>query len=221
MKRVTGIGGIFFKAKEAPSLRAWYKRHLGIDVQAWGGAAFDWTDAEGKPVAGTTAWLIDPQESNHFAPSSAPFMVNYRVEDLHALVKVLKKEGCNVLEKIDESEYGRLAWAIDPEGNKVELWQTPQGQRPADPHRSPPLLSRPRSCENSDMRKWLLAGLAVVAISVAGLSYHVFVARRNAEHYRGLIESQSPAEKHNHYREILRFYDPFDDTRLRARQWVA
>ena len=63
MKRVTGIGGIFFKAKDAPSLQAWYKRHLGIDVQPWGGAAFDWTAAEGKPVAGTTAWLIDPQES--------------------------------------------------------------------------------------------------------------------------------------------------------------
>ena len=112
MKRVTGIGGIFFKAKDAPSLQAWYKRHLGIDVQAWGGAAFDWTDAEGKPVAGTTAWSIDPQESDHFAPSSAPFMVNYRVEDLHALVKALKEEGCNVLEKIDESEYGKFGWVI-------------------------------------------------------------------------------------------------------------
>jgi predicted enzyme related to lactoylglutathione lyase len=128
MKRVTGIGGVFFKVKDAPSLRAWYKRHLGIDVQVWGGAAFDWTDAEGKPVAGTTSWCIDPQESDHFAPSSAPFMVNYRVEDLHALVKVLKEEGCNVLEKIDESEYGKFAWVIDPEGNKVELWQPPQGQ---------------------------------------------------------------------------------------------
>ncbi len=63
MKRVTGIGGIFFKAKDAPSLQAWYKRHLGIDVQAWGGAAFAWTDAEGKPVAGTTAWLIDRRKA--------------------------------------------------------------------------------------------------------------------------------------------------------------
>ena len=62
MKRVTGIGGIFFKAKDAPSLQAWYKRHLGIDIQVWGGAAFTWTDAEGKPVAGTTAWSIGPQE---------------------------------------------------------------------------------------------------------------------------------------------------------------
>src|ERR1700752_435650 len=79
MKRVTGIGGIFFKAKDAPSRRAWYKRHLGIDVQAWGGASFTWTDPEGKPVAGTTAWCIFKQESDHFAPSSAPYMVNYRV----------------------------------------------------------------------------------------------------------------------------------------------
>ena len=127
MKRVTGIGGIFFKAKDAPSLQAWYKQHLGIDVQVWGGAAFDWSDADGKPVAGTTAWLIAPEESKQFAPSSAPFMVNYRVDDLHALVKALKEEGCNVLEKIDESDYGKFAWVIDPEGNKVELWQPPQG----------------------------------------------------------------------------------------------
>jgi len=84
-------------------------RHLGIDVQVWGGAAFTWTDAAGKPVAGTTAWSICPQEGESFALSSAPFMVNYRVEDLHALVKVLKEEGCNVLEKIDESEYGKFA----------------------------------------------------------------------------------------------------------------
>src|SRR5260370_19874941 len=86
MKRVTGIGGIFFKAKDAPALQAWYKRHLGIDVQVWGGAAFTWTDAEGTPVAGTTAWCIDRQASDHFAPSSAPFMVNYRPAYLHALV---------------------------------------------------------------------------------------------------------------------------------------
>ena len=69
MKRVTGIGGIFFKAKDAPTLQAWYKRHLGIDVQVWGGAAFTWTDSKGNPVGGTTAWLIDPAQSDHFAPS--------------------------------------------------------------------------------------------------------------------------------------------------------
>ena len=128
MKRVTGIGGIFFKANDAPALHAWYKRHLGIDVQEWGGAAFDWTDDEGKAVAGTTAWSIVAAQSNQFAPSTAPFMVNYRVEDLHALVKALREEGCNVLEKIDDSEYGKFGWVMDPEGNKVELWQPPTTQ---------------------------------------------------------------------------------------------
>ena len=128
MKRVTGIGGIFFKAKDAPAVRAWYKRHLGIDVQSWGGAAFDWSDAEGKPTAGSTNWCVAPADSKQFAPSTASFMINYRVEDVHALVKVLREEGCNVLEKIDESEYGKFAWVIDPEGNKVELWQPPAGQ---------------------------------------------------------------------------------------------
>ena len=128
MKRVTGIGGIFFKAKDAKALHAWYRQHLGIDVQPWGGAAFDWTDADGKPVAGTTAWQIDPQESKHFAPSDASFMVNYRVDDLHALLAALKSEGCNVLEKVDDSEYGKFGWVIDPEGNKVELWEPPQRQ---------------------------------------------------------------------------------------------
>jgi predicted enzyme related to lactoylglutathione lyase len=97
-------------------------------VQSWGGAAFTWTDADGKPTAGTTIWSIAPAESNQFAPGNASFMVNYRVEDLHGLVKVLKEEGCNVLDKIDESEYGKFAWVIDPEGNKVELWQPPAGQ---------------------------------------------------------------------------------------------
>lgn len=128
MKRVTGIGGIFFKAQDAAGLQAWYKRHLGIDVQPWGGAAFAWTDAHGQPTSGTTAWSIIPAGEESFAPSAAPFMVNYRVEDLRALVAALKAEGCNLLDKIDESEYGMFAWVIDPEGNKVELWQPPAGQ---------------------------------------------------------------------------------------------
>ena len=128
MKRVTGIGGIFFKAKDAAAQRAWYKQHLGIDVQSWGGAAFDWTDDDGKPVGGTTAWSIASAQSDQFAPSTAPFMVNYRVADLHALVKALREEGCNVLDKIDDSEYGKFGWVIDPEGNKVELWEPPAGQ---------------------------------------------------------------------------------------------
>jgi len=128
MNRVTGIGGIFFQAKDAPALRAWYQRHLGIDVQEWGGTAFPWTDTAGKPVAGMTVWSISPDEGDPFAPGTAPFVVNYRVEDLHGLVKVLREEGCHVLDKIDDSEYGKFAWVIDPEGNKVELWQPPAGQ---------------------------------------------------------------------------------------------
>ena len=128
MKRVTGIGGIFFKAKDAPALRAWYKNHLGIDVQVWGGASFDWADSDGKPTGGSTNWCDSAEDSDQFAPSTASFMVNYRVEDLHALVAALKAEGCTVLDNIDESEYGKFAWVIDPEGNKVELWQPPVGQ---------------------------------------------------------------------------------------------
>lgn len=128
MKRVTGIGGIFFQARDAPALRAWYQRHLGVDVQEWGGAAFTWTDEKGQPVAGTTIWSVSPSDDQHFVPGTASFMINYRVEDLRALVKVLREEGCNVHEKIDDSEYGLFGWVIDPEGNKVELWQPPAGQ---------------------------------------------------------------------------------------------
>ena len=128
MKRVTGIGGIFFKAKDAPALQARYKTHLGIDVQEWGGAAFSWAESDNKPTVGTTIWAVSAEESDQFAPSQAPFMINYHVEDLHAVVTALKAEGCNVLDKIDESEYGKFAWVIDPEGNKVELWQPPAGQ---------------------------------------------------------------------------------------------
>jgi predicted enzyme related to lactoylglutathione lyase len=128
MKRVTGIGGIFFNARDPELLRAWYKRHLGIDVQEWGGAAFSWSDADGKPTGGTTIWSIGAADGDHFAPSAAPFMVNYRVADLAALVQLLRDEGCNVLEKVEASEFGKFGWVIDPEGNKVELWEPPPGQ---------------------------------------------------------------------------------------------
>lgn len=128
MKRVTGIGGIFFKAKDPTALGAWYKAHLGIDVQEWGGATFRWTDEVGNPTAGTTVWSVGNAEGEPFAPSQSSFMVNYRVADLVALLEALRREGCNVLEKTDDSEYGKFGWVIDPEGNKVELWQPPEGQ---------------------------------------------------------------------------------------------
>jgi predicted enzyme related to lactoylglutathione lyase len=128
MKRVTGIGGIFFNARDPVALRAWYQRHLGIDVQEWGGTAFRWADEAGNPEHGTTVWSIGSADSKHFAPSSAPFMVNYRVEDLDALLQALRDEGCNVLENADDSEFGKFGWVIDPEGNKVELWEPPARQ---------------------------------------------------------------------------------------------
>ncbi|HET7731702.1 MAG TPA: VOC family protein [Usitatibacter sp.] len=126
MKRVTGIGGIFFKAKDPALMREWYRRHLGIDVQEWGGAAFTWADAQGNAMKGTTIWSVS--DGDAFAPGTAPFMVNYRVADVHALVAELRKEGCNVVGKVDESEYGKFGWVMDPEGNKVELWEPPAGQ---------------------------------------------------------------------------------------------
>jgi predicted enzyme related to lactoylglutathione lyase len=128
MKRVTGVGGIFFKARDPKALGAWYKRHLGIDVQDWGGAVFSWADADGKPVAGATAWSLFRVESDKFAPGTASFMVNYRVADLRALLTALKEEGCNVLDKLDESEFGKFGWVVDPEGNKIELWEPPPGE---------------------------------------------------------------------------------------------
>ena len=106
----------------------WLTGPSSIDVQDWGGAAFEWADASGNPVKGTTAWLIAPAGGDQFAPSKASFMVNYRVDDLAALLEALRAEGCNVLEKTDNSEYGKFGWVIDPEGNKVELWQPPPGQ---------------------------------------------------------------------------------------------
>lgn len=127
MRRVTGIGGIFFHAQDPAALRAWYQTHLGIDVQPWGGAAFTWADAAGQAVKGTTIWSIGSPEGGYYAPSKAPFMINYRVEDLDALLAALRSEGCEVLEKTERSEYGAFGWVMDPEGNKVELWQPPAG----------------------------------------------------------------------------------------------
>lgn len=128
MKRVTGIGGIFFKAKDPVALRAWYQEHLGIDVLDWGGAAFLWSDAEGNPTTGTTIWSVSDAGAPSFEPGIASFMVNYRVADLPALLQVLRAEGCTVLDETDESDLGKFGWVIDPDGNKVELWEPPAGQ---------------------------------------------------------------------------------------------
>lgn len=128
MKAVTGIGGIFFSARDPGALRDWYRKHLGIDAQEWGGAAFSWSDDAGQPVRGTTIWSVSGSDGDCFAPSTSSFMINYRVADLAALLQALREEGCNVLEKSDDSEYGKFGWVMDPEGNKVELWQPPEEQ---------------------------------------------------------------------------------------------
>ncbi len=125
MKRVTGIGGIFFKAENADKLRAWYSQYLGIPVESWGGAQFHWRQAEDPGAPGSTAWTVFKGDTRYFAPSEKPFMINYRVENLRELLAALKAEGVTVDEKIDESEYGRFGWVMDPEGNRIELWEPP------------------------------------------------------------------------------------------------
>jgi catechol 2,3-dioxygenase-like lactoylglutathione lyase family enzyme len=126
MKRVTGIGGIFFKATDPKALGAWYRDHLGLDVTDWGGAIFNWGGAESEQ--GMTIWSVFKNDATHLGPAPARFMINYRVADLHALLAALRSEGCTVEDRTDESEQGKFGWVFDPEGNKVELWEPPAGQ---------------------------------------------------------------------------------------------
>ena len=123
MKRVTGIGGIFFKSKDPKALGEWYKTHLGLDVTEWGGAIFPW-GGEGSQE-GMTIWSTFSETSDKMAPSTSPFMVNYRVHDLDALMSALKSEGCQVIENNEASDFGKFGWVIDLDGNKVELWEPP------------------------------------------------------------------------------------------------
>jgi predicted enzyme related to lactoylglutathione lyase len=128
MKRVTGIGGIFIKSKDPKRLIDWYKQHLGIDVAEWGGTSFNWKNPDNPDGAGTTAWSVFDAASGYFEPSQAPFMVNYRVDQLQLLLEALRAEGCEVVGKAEESEFGKFGWVVDPDGNKIELWEPPQGQ---------------------------------------------------------------------------------------------
>ncbi|MHB1311135.1 MAG: VOC family protein [Gemmatimonadaceae bacterium] len=128
MKRVTGMGGVFFKAKDPKALGAWYRTHLGMNVAEWGGVAFSWVTPENPSGTGTTMWSPFKEDTTYFAPSAQPFMLNFRVHDLRALVAALREEGCDVDDKVDESEYGTFGWVMDPEGNRIELWQPPDGK---------------------------------------------------------------------------------------------
>ncbi|HET8898466.1 MAG TPA: VOC family protein [Rhodanobacteraceae bacterium] len=126
MKRVTGIGGIFFKSPNPAALSAWYREHLGLDLTDWGGAIFHWGGADSAP--GVTVWSPFADDSDAMAPSAARFMINFRVDDLDALLAALRDEGCQVLERTESSEQGKFGWVLDPDGNKIELWQPPAGR---------------------------------------------------------------------------------------------
>jgi len=129
-RRVTGIGGIFFKARDKDALLAWYRDHLGIDVKDWGGTTFRWQTPGAPTPDGATVWSVFPADTKYFLPSAAPFMINYRVKDLASVLTALRAEGCKVDERTETSEYGKFGWVIDPEGNRVELWEPPAGAPP-------------------------------------------------------------------------------------------
>ena len=126
--RVTGLGGIFFKAKNPIKLGAWYKKHLGLPVEQWGGCAFDWRDAKQPKRKGSTAWNPFANDTKYFGPGKQTLMINYRVASLKEALAALKKKGVWVDPKTEESEFGKFAWIKDGEGNRIELWEPPKGK---------------------------------------------------------------------------------------------
>jgi catechol 2,3-dioxygenase-like lactoylglutathione lyase family enzyme len=128
MSRVTGIGGVFFKARDPDALRAWYRTHLGLDIQPWGGVAFKWREGETGGREGATIWSLFEGTSDYFGSDAQRFMINYRVDDLARVLAELRAEGCAVVDKVEESEFGKFGWVHDPEGNRLELWEPPPGK---------------------------------------------------------------------------------------------
>ena len=122
MKRVTGIGGIFFKSKDPKATTAWYSKHLGFTVADDGGVLFE-TKNPGTGKTAYTVWSPFKETTEYFKPSEKQFMFNFRVENLEALLEELKKEGVQVVGEIEEYSYGKFGWIVDPEGNKIELWE--------------------------------------------------------------------------------------------------
>lgn len=126
MKRVIGIGGIFFKAKNPKKLAAWYKKHLGLPIDdSYGGYTFDWKDEEQRPKKGYSLWSPFKEDTEYLNPSKKDFMFNFIVDDLEALLDVLESEGIKQVGKMEDSEFGKFAWVLDPEDHKVELWEPP------------------------------------------------------------------------------------------------
>ena len=122
MKRVTGIGGIFFKCSDPAKMRAWYNAHLGINTNKYG-AVFEWRRATDSSKKGFSQWSPFKETTTYFEPSKKDFMINYRVENLAALVTALSSEGVTITDTIATYEYGKFVHIMDPEGNKIELWE--------------------------------------------------------------------------------------------------
>jgi len=123
MTRVTGIGGVFFKSSDPAAALAWYRTHLGIESDDWGGFAFQWTEKDQPGETGYTVWGAFPESTQYFKPSDQPFMVNFRVADMEGLIANLKAEGVQVVGEIEQHPNGKFAWILDPEGRKIELWE--------------------------------------------------------------------------------------------------
>ena len=122
MARVTGIGGVFLRARDPKSLTTWYSQHLGIQLSDYGGVTFLWKD-EVPATTGMTTWSLFPADTKYFGPTPQAYMVNYRVDDLDAVLTQLAAAGVSIDPKREDASYGRFAWITDPEGNRVELWQ--------------------------------------------------------------------------------------------------
>jgi len=130
MKRVIGIGGIFFKANDPEKLAAWYKTHLGLEAEDWGGVCFqEGAGVDLKPKRQShIVWSPFDANTDYFKPSDKQFMINYRVHDLDGLLTQLRSEGVDVDPKTQKSEFGYFGWIMDPEGNRIELWEPPVAQ---------------------------------------------------------------------------------------------
>lgn len=122
MKKVTGIGGIFFKSKDPKAINEWYKTHLGFETSPYG-TNFEWREIEDSTKKGTTVWNPFKEDTKYFDPSTKDFMINYRVENLEALVDDLKKANVNIVDSIETYDYGKFVHILDLEGNKIELWE--------------------------------------------------------------------------------------------------
>jgi lactoylglutathione lyase len=122
MKKVTGIGGIFFKCDNTADMKAWYAKNLGIESGEYGGG-FEWREKENPDTMGFTAWNPFPANTKYFDPSQKEFMINYRVADLEALVAQLRADGVTIIDEITTYDYGKFVHILDPEGNAIELWE--------------------------------------------------------------------------------------------------